>query len=105
MLTFQTGTLIHHGLFRLNLISLRCKFLQIGRLSVRFARRPQRRGGRGFEPRRLRQIPHEILCVHSQSLSTGRFYVGQTKNLDENVAYCNANYSRPLKNRGPWATN
>jgi putative endonuclease len=37
-----------------------------------------------------------------QSESTGRYYVGQTKNLNERVAYHNANYSRSLKNRGPW---
>jgi len=37
-----------------------------------------------------------------QSQSTGRFYIGQTKNLQERVAYHNANYSRALKNRGPW---
>ena len=37
-----------------------------------------------------------------QSESTGRFYVGQTQNLEERVAYHNANYSRALKNRGPW---
>ena len=37
-----------------------------------------------------------------KSLSTGRFYVGQTKNLNERVAYHKADYSRALKNRGPW---
>lgn len=37
-----------------------------------------------------------------QSQSTGRYYIGQTKNLPERVAYHNANYSRALKNRGPW---
>jgi putative endonuclease len=37
-----------------------------------------------------------------QSQSTGRYYVGQTKNLDDRIAYHNANYSRALKNRGPW---
>jgi putative endonuclease len=37
-----------------------------------------------------------------QSKSTGRYYVGQTKNLHQRVAYHNANYSRSLKNRGPW---
>ena len=39
-----------------------------------------------------------ILC----SESTGRFYIGQTKNLEERLAYHNANYSKALKNRGPW---
>ena len=37
-----------------------------------------------------------------QSQSSGRYYVGQTKNLEDRVAYHNANYSRALKNRGPW---
>ena len=37
-----------------------------------------------------------------QSETTGRFYVGQTQNLEERVVYHNANYSRALKNRGPW---
>jgi len=37
-----------------------------------------------------------------QSETTGRFYVGQTKSLQERVNYHNANYSRSLKNRGPW---
>ena len=36
-----------------------------------------------------------------QSQSTGRYYVGQTKDLQKRVAYHNANYSRALKNRGP----
>ena len=36
------------------------------------------------------------------SKSTGRYYVGQTKNLEERLAYRNANYSKSLKNRGPW---
>ncbi len=37
-----------------------------------------------------------------QSEITGRFYIGQTQNLQERVAYHNADYSRALKNRGPW---
>jgi putative endonuclease len=37
-----------------------------------------------------------------QSQSTGRYYVGQSKNLDERIAYHNSNYSKSLKNRGPW---
>jgi putative endonuclease len=37
-----------------------------------------------------------------RSETSGRFYVGQTKNLAERVAYHNANYSKSLKNRGPW---
>jgi putative endonuclease len=37
-----------------------------------------------------------------QSQSTSRFYVGQAQDLDERVAYHNANYSKSLKNRGPW---
>ena len=37
-----------------------------------------------------------------QSQSTGRYYIGQTKNLIERVAYHNAGYSLALRNRGPW---
>ena len=37
-----------------------------------------------------------------QSESTRRFYIGQTQDVPERVAYHNANYSKSLKNRGPW---
>ena len=37
-----------------------------------------------------------------QSQTTGRYYVGQTKILEARLAYHNANYSLPLRNRGPW---
>ena len=37
-----------------------------------------------------------------RSTSTGRFYVGQTRNLEERLQYHNAGYSKALKNRGPW---
>jgi putative endonuclease len=37
-----------------------------------------------------------------QSLRTGRYYLGQTKNLEERIAYHHANYSKALRNRGPW---
>ena len=37
-----------------------------------------------------------------QSEATGRYYVGQTKDLQDRVAYHRANYSKALKNRGPW---
>jgi putative endonuclease len=37
-----------------------------------------------------------------QSESSGRYYVGQTVELASRVAYHNANYSKALKNRGPW---
>jgi len=37
-----------------------------------------------------------------QSESTSRFYIGQTQDLPERLAYHNANYSKSLKNRGPW---
>jgi putative endonuclease len=37
-----------------------------------------------------------------QSETTGRFYVGQTKDLQRRVAYHNANFSLSLRNRGPW---
>jgi putative endonuclease len=37
-----------------------------------------------------------------QSEATGRFYIGQTQDVPERLAYHNANYSKSLKNRGPW---
>ena len=37
-----------------------------------------------------------------ESESSGRYYIGQTKTLYQRVAYHNANFSRALKNRGPW---
>jgi putative endonuclease len=37
-----------------------------------------------------------------QSESTGRYYVGQTGHLEERVRYHQSNYSKALKNRGPW---
>ena len=37
-----------------------------------------------------------------QSQSSSRFYIGQTQDVDDRVAYHNANYSKSLKNRGPW---
>src|SRR5271169_1499575 len=64
------------------------------------------RGGRGFESHRLHQ---DLSCVSMsfhvyilQSESTDRFYIGQTQNLEERLSYHNANYSKSLKNRGPW---
>ena len=37
-----------------------------------------------------------------QSESSGHFYVWQTKNVEERIAYHKANYSLALRNRGPW---
>jgi putative endonuclease len=37
-----------------------------------------------------------------QSETTSRFYIGQTQAVNERLAYHNANYSKSLKNRGPW---
>jgi len=37
-----------------------------------------------------------------QSKTNGRFYIGQTQDVPERLAYHNANYSKSLKNRGPW---
>ncbi|MGB6483822.1 MAG: GIY-YIG nuclease family protein [Candidatus Acidiferrales bacterium] len=37
-----------------------------------------------------------------QSETTGRYYIGQTKYLEERLSYHNANYSLALRNRGPW---
>jgi putative endonuclease len=37
-----------------------------------------------------------------QSQTTARYYIGQTHDTDIRLAYHNANYSKSLKNRGPW---
>ena len=37
-----------------------------------------------------------------RSQISGRFYVGQTQDVAKRLAYHNANYSKSLKNRGPW---
>ena len=37
-----------------------------------------------------------------QSETSGQFYIGQTKDLVGRLAYHKANYSKSLKNRGPW---
>jgi putative endonuclease len=37
-----------------------------------------------------------------QSTTTKRFYIGQTKDVQTRLAYHNANFSKSLKNRGPW---
>ena len=37
-----------------------------------------------------------------QSETTKRYYIGQTQDLQKRLAYHNANYSKALKNRGPW---
>ncbi len=37
-----------------------------------------------------------------QSQSTTHYYVGQTQDIDGRLAYHNSNYSKSLKNRGPW---
>ncbi len=36
------------------------------------------------------------------SETTNRYYVGQTQDVTERLAYHNANYSKSLRNRGPW---
>ena len=37
-----------------------------------------------------------------RSLTTQRFYVGQAQDVKERLAYHNANYSKSLRDRGPW---
>jgi len=37
-----------------------------------------------------------------QSMTTKRYYVGQTQDVQTRLAYHNANFSKSLKNRGPW---
>jgi len=37
-----------------------------------------------------------------QSEWTGRFYIGQTEHLEDRIRYHQSNYSKAIKNRGPW---
>ncbi len=37
-----------------------------------------------------------------QSESSNRFYIGQTQDVNARLSYHNANYSKSVKNRGPW---
>jgi putative endonuclease len=48
---------------------------------------------------------HLLMLFHLyilRSEASGRFYIGQTKDLARRIDYHNANYSKSLKNRGPW---
>jgi putative endonuclease len=57
-------------------------------------------GSNPFGSTKTQRMP---FCVYIlQSESNGRYYVGQTQNLEDRVAYHQANYSKYLKNRGPW---
>jgi putative endonuclease len=54
-------------------------------------------------PSSLRRVKPDMYFVYIlRSESTGRYYVGHTKNINERLPYHNANYSKALKNRGPW---
>jgi putative endonuclease len=37
-----------------------------------------------------------------QSTATRRYYIGQSQDVETRLLYHNANYSKSLKNRGPW---
>jgi putative endonuclease len=37
-----------------------------------------------------------------QSTTTKRYYIGQTQEVQTRLAYHTANFSKSLKNRGPW---
>jgi putative endonuclease len=45
-------------------------------------------------------VPFHIYIIQSET--TDRFYIGQTQNVEERLAYHNAGYSLSLRNRGPW---
>jgi putative endonuclease len=49
---------------------------------------------------KIQNMPYRLYILQSQS--TNRFYVGQSQDVEERLAYHNANYSKSLKNRGPW---
>ena len=45
-------------------------------------------------------MPFHVYILKSES--SGRFYIVQTKDVVQRIAYHGANYSKSLKNRGPW---
>jgi len=45
-------------------------------------------------------MPFYLYILKSEK--SGRYYVGQTDDLEERVRYHNSNYSKALRNRGPW---
>jgi putative endonuclease len=45
-------------------------------------------------------MPFTLYILRSET--TGRYYVGQTQDLNYRLEYHNANYSPALRNRGPW---
>ena len=49
-----------------------------------------------------KQSPHALFRLHPPKSILSRYYVGQTQDLDGRLSYHNANYSKSLKNRGPW---
>jgi putative endonuclease len=55
---------------------------------------------RGFRFPKVQRMSYHLYVLQSEA--SGRFYVGQTKDLEARIAYHNANYTKSLKNRGPW---
>ena len=51
-------------------------------------------------PPKIQNMSYQLYILQSQS--TNRFYIGQTQDVQKRLAYHNANYSKALKNRGPW---
>jgi putative endonuclease len=47
-----------------------------------------------------RNMPFFVYILQSES--TGRFYTGQTAKLEVRLACHNSNFSKSLKNKGPW---
>jgi putative endonuclease len=46
------------------------------------------------------KMSYQLYILESQS--TNRYYIGQTQDIQKRLTYHNANYSKALKNRGPW---
>src|SRR5579859_1618443 len=83
------------------MLALETQFLRWGRGAVGSAPR-WHRGGRGFESHRLHQYSRMFFVYILQSQTTSRYYIGQTQDLDARLAYHNSNWSKSLRNRGPW---
>ncbi|MGH9803595.1 MAG: GIY-YIG nuclease family protein [Candidatus Acidiferrales bacterium] len=47
-------------------------------------------------------MPPVFIFYILQSESTGRYYIGQTNNLDARVVRHNSGWTRSGRNRGPW---
>ena len=73
-----------------------------GRSSAWFRTPACHAGGREFKSRRPRVFFMPFFVYIIQSLSTRKFYIGQTNNLEERLRRHNTGRSKYTRNKGPW---